>query len=147
MSAAKTKSPGKSDAAMTKAEAATSPGKGQNITCPADLMRAIWKTARPQMTDDELATYAATSSIVHHKLTLMRRATEKMTEQIMDMDTILTPMMATELLDPLFELTNELAMMDAIAFISSEAAFLLENPGLFKPDGALYKPQASQGAR
>ena len=122
--------------------------KPPKLTSTSDMLHALWDKARPQMTVEDVAAYAASMSLVHPKITSLQMLVEQMTDQITGQDGTPSPMMASELLYPLFELTSQLETLAAMAFISSEAAFELANPELFQPGGPLHnQPVAGNGAR
>jgi len=122
--------------------------KPPKLTSTSDMLHALWGKARSQMTAEDVAAYASSMSLVHPKITSLQMVVEQMTDQITGQDGTPSPMLASELLYPLFELTSQLDTLAAMAFISSEAAFELANPDLFQPGGPLHsKPVADHGAR
>lgn len=122
--------------------------KPPKLRSTSDMLHDLWGKARPQMTVEDVAAYASSMSLVHPKITTLQMLVEQMTDQITGQDGTPSPMMASELLYPLFELTSQLETLAAMAFISSEAAFELANPDLFQPGGPLHsKPVAGHGAR
>lgn len=130
------------------ARKATSPAKGPKITSTSDMLHHLWGKARPHMTVEDVAAYASSMSLVHPKITSLQLVVEQMTDQITGQDNTHSPMLASELLHPMYEVASQLETLAAMAFISSEAEFELANPELFQPGGLLSnKPVAGNGAR
>lgn len=109
--------------------------KPPTLKATSDMLQTLWIKASPHMTLAEVAEFASSISLVHPKITSLQMVVEQMTDQITNQEDTPSPMLASELLYPLFELTSQLDTLAAMVFISSEAHFQLSNPGLFQPGG------------